>query len=524
MVNSSAYYLYRTSNGLAVSTTVRNYWSQSGSAFVYNSSYYLYWNGSKWTTSVSYSTNIVLTTLQATSSTIFQESSSFKPNDTYFPINADTTTYAPLDTNSGYIVSGGASATTSGAFPYKIGDIRVSSYDVSGNLDSSIASGTYVADDGATGNSNLEVLTVDHHQAGSSSEPYPFRRITDGYNSNHTSVGTSIANYTAMSVANLDLQKYTNSRKAINTLLSSSSSVYGLHFMDATINATNLVEAPSVTIKRSDTETTTFTKYQMPRDSIDFNMPKQGYINFFAGSYFSGNNSFFSLHKIFRNSSMTITGIQEISKVYGVVTNGKTSVTKSYIYQFSGMSNYWSDDNGGAYITSLPTNYSLVFDLDWIKVLPSNHPILQNAMYYFEVPANPGEYALGSVTSGTGAYLIYLDLSANAQPVGRTIITEYILKKQTTFSYPLGIAIVAIPTTESKESVDPLSSVNVSLTAGSFNGTLALNKTIDTSTNLSTTTITTDNIAFSPGYKADTMGLVEIIDIDDAFVGDGVIS
>jgi hypothetical protein len=514
-INSQAYYLYVNSSGsLALSTTAYPYWSQSDDTFSYTDSssyysytYYLYWNGSSWTTDTYSSTTIVLGVEQATQTTISQKSSSFTPKDTYFPISADTSTFAPTDTNSGYIVSGGASTTTTGTFPYKIGDIRVSKYTVSGNLSASISSGKYVADDGTGGKSNLEILTVDHHQAGVSTDPYPFRRISDGYNSNHSSVSSNIANYTLKTVAELDLQKYTNSRKAINTLLSSSTSVCGLHFMDATINAANLVTAPSVTIKRSDTTTTSFTSYKMPRDSIDFNMPKQGYINFFAGSYFSGNNSFFSLHKIFRNAAMDITSIQEISKVYGVVTNGKTSVTKSYIYQFNGRSDYWTDDNTGSYITSLPTNYSLVFDLDWIKVLPNNHSILNNAMYYFEVPANPGEYALGSVTSGTGAYLIYLDLSANAQPVGRTIMTEYILKKQTTFSYPLGTAIVAIPTSENKESVDPLSSANVSLTAASFSGALTLNKTIDAATSRATTTITTDNIAFSPGYKADTMTL-----------------
>ena len=37
-------------------------------------------------------------------------------------------------------------------------------------------------------------------------------------------------------------------------------------------------------------------------------------------------------------------------------------------------------------------------------------------IYYFEIPVNPGEYALGSVSEEKerGAYLIYLDISASA--------------------------------------------------------------------------------------------------------------
>jgi hypothetical protein len=34
-------------------------------------------------------------------------------------------------------------------------------------------------------------------------------------------------------------------------------------------------------------------------------------------------------------------------------------------------------------------------------------------VYYFEIPVNAGEFALGSVEGHDGAYLIYLDLAAN---------------------------------------------------------------------------------------------------------------
>ena len=51
--------------------------------------------------------------------------------------------------------------------------------------------------------------------------------------------------------------------------------------------------------------------------------------------------------------------------------------------------------------------------------------MIENAMYYFEIPVNAGEYALGSVSGADGAYLIYLDIGATAKSLadGTTIET-----------------------------------------------------------------------------------------------------
>ena len=58
-----------------------------------------------------------------------------------------------------------------------------------------------------------------------------------------------------------------------------------------------------------------------------------------------------------------------------------------------------------------------MFDTDWIE-RPSG--LITNAMYYFEIPVNAGEYALGSVekqgneSERYGAYLCYLDIGTSA--------------------------------------------------------------------------------------------------------------
>jgi hypothetical protein len=122
---------------------------------------------------------------------------------------------------------------------------------------------------------------------------------------------------------------------------------------------------------------------------------ERGYINFFAGTYFSGNNSFFSLHHIERDENDEITSIQEIAEIYK-----SSNDRKDYIYKYT----------DGSYSDTLTSDYSLTFSTNRIKRQSS---ITTNAVYYFEIPVNAGEFALGSVDGGTGAYLMYLDIGTN---------------------------------------------------------------------------------------------------------------
>ena len=146
-------------------------------------------------------------------------------------------------------------------------------------------------------------------------------------------------------------------------------------------------------------------------------------MNFFAGTYFSGNNSFFSLHHIERNSSDSITSIKEIAEIYQ-----STNKRKDYIYKYS--------DN--TYSATLTSDYSLVFSTDRIKVRQNNSNWTNNAVYYFEIPVNAGEYALGSVDGGTGAYLMYLDIGANASAVD-SISASYVKTLTAGAKFPIGV-------------------------------------------------------------------------------------
>ena len=94
-----------------------------------------------------------------------------------------------------------------------------------------------------------------------------------------------------------------------------------------------------------------------------------------------------------------------------------------------------------------------------------------NKAYYFEVPVNEGEYALGSVSGGVGCYLMYLDIGASAKEINRTRVTEFIHEIQESFYFPLGVSLVATGTS----SVDPTDSVCVLVRSG-YVGTLTLQR------------------------------------------------
>ena len=305
--------------------------------------------------------------------------------DSYFPLAAETTSPFAVDIkNTGYIVGGSHTTQQS-----ESGDVRVSSYyDITylrTALNGSQSSTTY-------SDSKLEVLTRTYLSNG-------LKRILDSYNSGNSdnNVSSSIRSYTKTSVGDLGLQKYDTARDQLKDVFAKDSSrVYGMHFMNAAISISNLIVAPKVVINGS-----TYTNYQMPEDSIDFRLKTKGYINFFAGTYYApsggtANNSFFSLYEINRNAvTNKITSMKHIEKIYG----DPTSETKQYLYKYEGES-----------APSLPTGYVEMFDCSWIE-----SPTMVNySMYYYEIPVNAGEYALGSVEGKYGAYLCYLDIGASA--------------------------------------------------------------------------------------------------------------
>ena len=272
---------------------------------------------------------------------------------------------------------------------------------------------------------------------------------------------------------NNNYQKYLDSKLKIEDTLNTPNSdkVYGLHFTANGISASNLVTAKYAAINGEE-----HSNYKMPANSIDFNLREQGYVNFFAGTYgYSGSSdttidSFFSLHQVQRNGE-EITAINEIEEIYGDGINNH-----SYVFKFANSNTYTTpysldpynskkfyvlgtkylitDTEHGGYTdgvyhqissTVFANNYSgytKIFDMNWLKDRSYFNNVNSDAFhkaFYFEIPTNPGEYALGTVTGKTyGAYLIYLDIGANA--ANQDKVTAYAVSTfQSGLNYPIGV-------------------------------------------------------------------------------------
>lgn len=355
-------------------------WTKSGDKFYYTTStsyifftityyHYLTYNNG-WSlgesTSQSDASNLTWTT---TTITYVSGESSNGPdymdytgtNVTYYPLMTGDNDYEVVAKNTGYVIGGSEYNS----------DIRVSQYttsDISNSYRNKTLTTVY------TINSDLQTVVIDSN----------------------------------------DFTKFTESTS--NFLPSiQDGNIYGLHFMAANININHLVTADYAMINGHEK-----TNYEMPASSIDFNLAKKGVVNFFAGTYYSGNNSFFSLHQISRDDNDNITSIKEIAEIYQSTNN-----RKNYIYKYT--------DN--TYSATLTSDYSLVFSTARIKTQSS---VTTKAVYYFEIPVNAGEYALGSVDGGTGAYLMYLDIGANASVVD-TISASYVKTLTAGAKFPIGV-------------------------------------------------------------------------------------
>ena len=349
----------------------------------------------------------------------------------YFPLSAliDKNTNEPYSispTNKGYIISTNWGATENGEHD-ALGNVRISRYALS-NLSN------YVA-------------------------PYTITYLTNKTDTRFVSIDSAPSE---SYLQNLGLQKYASCYGKFRSSLTETNSCYGIHFMTASVTESNTAEIDAYlngTWKKD---------YEVPTNCIDFTLHEQGFINFFAGNYYnvSGytpNDACFSLYEIIRNGDESIKSVLEINKVYARVNmidaakDEYTMITNEpYIYTYTeydknangtltkrevGLNNVPEDDpEKGIY-------YRMVFDCAWITDTAKefgNSTAWQkyNLAFYFEVPVNDGEYAIGSTAGKTGAYLIYLDLAANAQLIEREKQYEKITETQSGATVPNGVELL----------------------------------------------------------------------------------
>ena len=323
-------------------------------------------------------------------STVYQ----FKDNN-YIPLKFTDETKTAVDSNnSGYIVgSAYGSSNVITASPklasYYYSSIGNSLQDTYWVVNSALANKTLQYDD-----SKLEVLTYKNG----------WYRIEDSHNAGHTTTNSGMTSYTRKTVSELGLLKYDSARTTIKDVSESTSRMHGIHFENNEVSASNKITKTNGIKMHGETYN------DLLRGSVEFHLKKNGYINFFAGTYYTATRdfNFFSIYKVNRTNG-SISSVKRISQIYTNSSSGP-----KYVYKYS--DNSYSEG----------TADSLVFDV--AATLEADAP-LNNALYYFEVPVNEGEYAMGmvpgkSASAYTGAYMIYLDLSAGAGDDGGTELID----------------------------------------------------------------------------------------------------
>ena len=431
--DDQSYYLNYANNAVGVTTSTTNRFQYSNNRLSYSTgtwgtTYYLTYgaNGLATTTTRTNVSNVA----------IYQ--------------TKDTPTGVPQETNTGYIIGGKAAEAS--------GSIRVSQYYGPGDSTNNNLNGATYS------NGRVTLSTV-------------YTIASDGLSS--TTISESYS------------ETYKASKKKLEDVLSNNpSEIFGLHFTAADIEYGT---GKSAYAERAVINGDSFSNYELPTNCIDFHLKEKGYINFIAGAYFSGNNTFFTINEVQRDSNQNIIQLRNIAAVYG-----STSEANSYIYEYTEYDNNTANkrysvpfkfvngqkvtlDNGTytpySSSASLPSGYTKLFNCRWIDSkasLQTTSGSYKGYPYYFEIPMNDGEYCMGSpsFTGASGAYLMYLDIGANAKKIYRTEMIEYFKWIDKVYSYPKGVFVMAAGTTNANDQ----NSYCVSL-KDSYNGTLIMDRT-----------------------------------------------
>ena len=442
------------------------------------------------------------------------------PNET--PKPGDPGCLDPKSSNTGYIISGSNDLPKTGNWTstsIAAAAIRISEYPMSSLSSSFGASNTTLNSFDFTKIKTLTHGTDDHNVSGEGIGAASATTINALKTAQNSTFDKDYPRFSE-SLSSFYENSLTSAYDANNKTYTVSSNVYGLHFMDTEISKDEMVNGKNVSVLGNKCDT-----YEMPVNSINFNLKQKGIVNFFAGSYFKSgsgnsavqNDSFFSLYEIFRNndavqktdgSGNPINGqyvnyntIKEIRQIVAIYSNDSGDKTTKYsnIYKYKNADGTYSysmpyryDGNQNKYkmdpdnsdlnlsnpvadgeiitgnnsevkalLEKYINTYKYTLRFTYNQIGKQNSAMDTNYLYYFEFPMNFGEFALGSVKGGTGAYLLYLDIGANAAKTQRTMMYEHFRTIISQFEYPLGVAIV--PTSEASpenNNFDPTNTAN----------------------------------------------------------------
>lgn len=474
-ISGTTYYLSRSGNNLQLTTTSYNWtWGVNGDYLTLRDSnnYYIRGYNNNWvasnsnnntarrgisidgTVNTNASSNITKSASNGnvagpdesvTSSTTKMD---YSENDvTYFPLSTinNTNNFNPTENNTAYITAGYNIPTNASASDFTSLYTMVR-----------FGQGFYLHANG----SKPSAISTDDFDLTSGT----FKKIyTVNDNGNREDISSELTN------ENTELTRLKDSTTSLGNIMKKSNNnderVYGVHFMNATISMNAITTAKYVSMNN-----TSYEDYQLPVNSIDFNLKEYGYITFIAGTYYNNsssdrNNSFFALYQIERklDKPKEINRILEIKNVYQHKDKIKTY---SYVYELTDGTNTFytkpykiTNSEGGrefldgstyaknTYVNTKPTDYTIsLFNTNRIKKNTIAESTFDYHPYFFQIPMNDGEFCLGSVEGATGAYLMYLDIGANAAKTQRTIFYEKFELQESVYNYPIGVSLKSLST------------------------------------------------------------------------------
>ena len=365
---------------------------------------------------------------------------------TYLPLNFSDNHAGTNPQNTGYIVGGGTVGSSVEGNP----QLTARYYTALGNTMDNSRNWT-------TGNSwnqtsitsfsgyenKVEVMTYAFKNENNTSYT-GWKRISDDYNANNSSVSSSLSSYGKVNYADLGFQKYQNSRSQLQDIFSSSKRIQGILFKNTTVSSNNTITVNGKILGEEKQN------YELPKGSVVCNLKTEGYINFFAGSFYGGSSNItnfrcFSLYKIDRNNNNSISALHRITKVYKNAAFDNDHSKPRYFYLYDDGTYSIKEGNTHFSLADRDTTVGdngLIFDA--ANSLDLQAPAV-STLYYYEVPVIEGEYCLGLSTQScqSGMALIYLDLGSSGFKEDK-IDAHYIIHKRTANEYPLGVDFAPI--------------------------------------------------------------------------------
>ena len=146
---------------------------------------------------------------------------------------------------------------------------------------------------------------------------------------------------------------------------------------------------------------------------------------------------------------------------------------------------------------AISRNFPLLF---WTNHITNPSDLVSDSVYYFEIPAGDGEFAIGSVSGKNGGYLLYLDISTHQ---GDSIeVHEKMTIDTATYILPMGVEFEGTSNTVFEVQVDKRGDITFTDTVNAGHGTVTVSHDLTPTSSTSNKIIETVTISDHVGSFA----------------------